>query len=118
ERLARDGAVLRERNVGGRERVLSSLMLPVLALTITFAAFDWLMSLQPFWLSSIFGVYVFAGGFLAGMALLAILAYGTVRTGHLREELTGYHFHALGRLLLAFVIFWAYCAYFQAMLIQ
>lgn len=118
ERRHRDGRPLREESANGRERVLSSLMLPLLAITITFAAFDWLMSMDPFWFSAIYGVYVFAGGFLASIALLTLLAAAAVGSGRLGEELTGYHFHALGRLLLAFVVFWAYCAYFQAMLIQ
>ena len=49
-------------------RYSGALLIP-LALTTTFAAFDWLMSLAPHWYSTIFGVYVFAGGLVAGFAL-------------------------------------------------
>lgn len=117
ERALRDGRPIREDTPNGRERALCSAVLPLLAITITFAAFDWLMSLDPFWWSTIFGVYVFAGGMLAGLALLTFLAWSAKRTGAL-EELSADHFHALGRLLLTFVVFWAYAGFFQAMLIK
>ena len=100
----------------GRERAFAAALLPPVGLAITFAAFDWLMSLQPTWASSMFGVYFFAGGFVAAIALLAVLARRAVVTGAV--ALTPHHFHALGRLLLAFVVFWAYAAFFQAFLIQ
>ena len=100
-----------------RFRMFAAAMLPPVGLAITFAAFDWLMSLQPSWFSSMFGVYYFAGGFGAGIAVLAILArhlYATTVPG----TITPHHFHALGRLLFAFVVFWAYTSYFQGFLIQ
>lgn len=102
-----------------RQRVVASVALPPVGLALTFAAFDWLMSLQPQWLSTAFGVYYFAGGFVASLGLLAALAYFSRRSSStLEQAITPYHFHALGRLLFAFSIFWAYIAYFQAMLIQ
>jgi len=101
-----------------RERVFSSAMLPLVSLAITFAAFDWLMSLTPSWFSSTFGVYYFAGGFVGAIALLCVLAQRGVSRGTLRDVLTGHHFHALGRLVFAFTIFWAYVAYFQVFLIS
>jgi len=52
---------------------LSSIGLVVVALTLTFAAFDWLMSLEPTWYSTSYGVYVFAGGYLAALALVAVV---------------------------------------------
>lgn len=101
-----------------RERAFSSAMLVPVSLAVTFAAFDWLMSLEPTWFSTMFGVYYFAGSFLAGWATIALCAYLGVRSGELREGITANHFHALGRLLFAFVIFWAYAAYFQVFLIK
>lgn len=102
-----------------RDRVLSAAMLPLVGIALTFAAFDWLMSLEPAWYSTMFGVYYFAGSFLGGLALLTVLAHATRQSGLLGEEqLTRFHFHALGRLLLAFVVFWAYIAFFQGMLIK
>jgi hypothetical protein len=118
DRRVQSGAEIDHEALSTRMRVLSAAMLPLVGLCLTFAAFDWLMSLDPTWFSSMFGVYYFAGGFLGSMALLTVLAYAARRRGLLAEELTGFHFHALGRLLLAFVIFWAYIAFFQAMLIQ
>lgn len=97
-------------------RVFAAGMLPPVGLALTFAAFDWLMSLQPAWFSSMFGVYVFAGGFAAGIALLAVLTQRLHARGV--ASITRHHFHAIGRLLFAFVVFWTYTAYFQGFLIQ
>jgi hypothetical protein len=93
-----------------KSRKLSSAGLPIFALTITFAAFDWLMSLNPLWSSTIFGLYIFAGGFVASIALLCIVAS---RMSFVTES----QLHNLGKLLLAFVAFWAYMAFAQYMLI-
>jgi len=97
-----------------RERVFAAAMLPPVALATTFASIDWLMSLQPAWISTMFPVYFFASGFSAALALLAIAA-GWLRTP---LALTPHHFHALGRMVFAFVVFWAYTAYFQGFLIR
>jgi hypothetical protein len=97
-----------------RERVFAAAMLPPVALALTFASIDWVMSLEPAWVSSMFPVYFFAGGFSASIAVLTIVA--AVQRPTL--GLTGHHFHALGRLLFAFVVFWAYTSYFQGFLIQ
>jgi hypothetical protein len=96
------------------ERSFSAATLPLVALALTFAAFDWLMSLQPFWMSSIFGVYLFAGGFVASLGLVAVLAHVAARSGS--APIRPPHFHALGRLMLGFTVFWAYIAFFQALL--
>jgi hypothetical protein len=101
-----------------RSRRLSAAMLPLLGLTVTFASFDWLMSLEPEWFSSAYGVYYVAGGLLGGMALLTLLAHGARQSSLLGDELGRFHFHALGRLLLAFVVFWAYIAFFQSLIIR
>jgi hypothetical protein len=101
-----------------RAKTLSAGGLPVVGLTLTFAAFDWLMSLDSAWVSSVFGVYWFAGGFVASIGLVAALTERGARRGALLAAITPAHFHALGRLLFSFSIFWAYIAFFQAMLIQ
>ena len=100
----------------GRERTLSAAGLPLVSLALTFAAFDWLMSLQPLWISSIFGVYFFAGGFVASLGLVAFLSHAAARAG--AELIRPPHFHALGRLMFGFTVFWAYIAFFQALLIN
>jgi hypothetical protein len=101
-----------------RERTFASAMLPPVGLALTFAAFDWIMSLEPQWYSSIFGIYVFAGGFLAAIAGVTVLAERLWRRREAGGAVTRNHFHALGRLLFAFTVFWAYAAFFQAMLIR
>ncbi len=101
-----------------RERALSCAMLPAVGLALTFAAIDWIMSLEPIWYSSIFGVYVFAGGFLAAIALVTILAARLWARHGGAGAITRNHFHALGRMLFAFTVFWTYAAFFQAMLIR
>jgi len=100
-----------------KQRRLAAYALPFLGLSITFAAFDWLMSLQPTWFSTIFGVYYFAGGFVGAVALLTlitVLARGPNLYGSL---VSADHYQNLGNFLFAFVIFWAYIAFSQFMLI-
>ncbi|HVY63018.1 MAG TPA: hypothetical protein VHF22_15275, partial [Planctomycetota bacterium] len=100
-----------------RPRFLSAAMLPVMAITINFAAWDWLMTLSPAWHSSMFGIYVFAGGFAGAVAVAILGVFAAVRAGALPAEVGESHFHALGKLLLTAVVFWAYTFYFQGMLI-
>ena len=95
----------------GRLQRISAAALPLLVLAATFAAFDWLMSLQPAWLSTIFGIYWLTGGLAAAVALLALLL------PLLREEGLENHRIAVGKLLLALVICWAYVAFMQLLLI-
>lgn len=99
-----------------RERRFACAMVLPLGLVLSFAAFDWLMSLQPAWWSTVFGLYVTAGTLAAGLAAVIVVAWWSRRARLV--PLTGNHFHAMGRLLLAFSILWTYLAYFQAFLIQ
>jgi len=100
------------------QRRLGAGSLPFLALTMTFAAFDWMMSLDPRFFSTIFGVYWFAGSFMAAFAVTIVAASATradpTAFGH---HLNLEHFHSLGKFMLAFVAFWAYIAFSQFMLI-
>ncbi|MGC3997742.1 MAG: hypothetical protein QM767_09710 [Anaeromyxobacter sp.] len=100
------------------QRRLGAGALPLLALTLTFAAFDWLMSIDPRFFSTIFGVYWFAGSFVATFAV-TILA-GTATRNDLTQfgaHMSAEHFHSLGKFLLAFTAFWAYVAFSQFLLI-
>lgn len=90
--------------------------LPIVGLTLTFAAFDWLMSLTTKWFSSVWGVYYWAGGVVAVFSLLIIIALLLSRTPLLGDVLNPAHWLSLGKFLLAFVCFWAYIAYSQYML--
>ncbi len=100
----------------GLERISAIAMIPA-ALVTTFAAFDLLMSLDPLWFSTIFGVYFWSGGFLALLALLPLLVIGLQRSGRLNAAVTVEHYHDMGKLIFAFTIFWAYIAFSQYMLI-
>jgi hypothetical protein len=96
---------------------LSAAFLAVFAITFTLASIDWIMSLEPVWYSSIFGVYNFAGLFLSGLAAITLGALRLERTGPLKGVLTEEHLHDLGKLMFAFSIFWMYIWFSQYMLI-
>jgi hypothetical protein len=89
----------------------------VLGLTLTFAAFDWVMSLVPVWYSTIYGVYVFAGSAVAIFAAVIVVALSLRQHGHLGNAVHVEHFHDLGKLLFGFTCFWAYAGFSQWMLI-
>jgi len=101
-----------------RERRLAAAMLPPVGLALSFASIDWVMSLEKLWFSSIFGIYVFAGGFVAAIALVTVLSARIWSGEQAPGWLTRNHFHALGRMMFAFTVFWAYNAFFQALLIR
>jgi len=94
----------------------STAALILFAFTVTFFAFDFLMSLTPHWYSTIFGVYFFAGCVLGFFALITVLAILVQRAGALRRTITAEHYHDLGKLIFAFTVFWAYIAFSQYML--
>jgi len=87
------------------------------ALSITFAAFDWLMSLDPHWFSTIFGVCYFSGGFMAFLAFAVLMAQWLGKRGYLKEVINVEHYHDLGKLMFAFMVFWTYVNFSQYMLI-
>ena len=103
--------------VDGRSRGLSAGGLPAVSLTLSFAAFDWLMSLSPDWFSTIYGVYFFAGGFLGVLALLAAIEPRTVHARLTGAPASTDDYHKLGNLLLTFTVFWAYIAFSQLLII-
>lgn len=102
---------------GGRPVALSAAGLPAFAFTVTFAAFDWAMSLEPTWYSTMYGVYYFSGAFLGALSLVVLLVAGLERGGQLRGRVAAAHYHALGRLMLTFVVFWAYIAFSQLLIV-
>ncbi len=99
-------------------RKLSAPFMLLFAATVTFASFDWLMSLNPYWFSTMFGVYVFAGLTVASLAAMTLLTIWLMYSGRLGTGLvTGDHLYSLGALLFAFTCFWGYVAFSQYMLI-
>jgi len=101
-----------------KQRRLGAGALPFLALTLSFASFDWMMSLDPRFFSTIFGVYWFAGSFMGAFAVLIVAAAATrADPNQFGHHLNADHVHSLGKFLLAFTAFWAYIAFSQFMLI-
>jgi len=102
----------------GRLQAFSGPILILFAFTLTFASFDWMMSLKPTWFSTMYGVYVFSGVALSGLAaitlaVLGLRAQGFIPAGLIRRD----HLYSLGALLFAFTCFWAYISFSQFMLI-
>lgn len=98
-----------------RLRRLAPAFMIVFALTVTLAAFDWLSSLEPEWYSDIFGVYIFAGFFTAGLAAISLGVTLLKRSGRL-PDIKFDHVYNLGALLFAFTVFWSYIGFAQYML--
>jgi hypothetical protein len=108
-----------DREVGHTRRNvrLSIFFLVVFAVTFWLASFDWIMSLEPNWASTIFGIYNFAGMFSGGLALMIMFVLWLRRSGPLRDFVNEEHLHDLGKLLFAFCTFWMYIWFSQYMLI-
>jgi hypothetical protein len=86
------------------------------ALCLTFGAFDWLMSLNYHWFSTMFGVYIFAGAAGSSMSLLVLVITALRQAGYLKDIVTIEHYHIMGKWMLAFCVFWAYIGFSQYML--
>ncbi len=86
-------------------------------ITLTYAAFDLLMSLNPHWYSTIFGVYYFAGSAVGGFSIILLSVLLQQRLSLIPPLISDEHLRDLGRLLFAFVIFWCYIAFSQYMLL-
>ena len=89
----------------------------LIAFSLTFAVFDWVMALDPTWYSTIFGVTIFAGSMVAGLAVLILIFTSMRQSGLLAREVNVEHYHDLGKLLFGFLCFWAYVSFSQFMLI-
>jgi hypothetical protein len=89
----------------------------VMMLSVSLAAFDWSMSLDPHWYSTIFGLYVFAGGAWAMFAVWTLICIGFRKQGILANTIRTDHFHDLGKWMFALTVFWAYIAFSQYLLI-
>jgi hypothetical protein len=98
-------------------QTMSAPALLAFALTVTLASFDLLMSLDPIWFSTIFGVYFFSGCVVGFFALMIATLASLQRRGLLAASVNIEHYHDLGKLLFGFVFFWGYIAFSQYMLI-
>jgi hypothetical protein len=87
------------------------------AFSITFMAIDWVLSLDPHWFSTIFGMLFMAGQGLSSMAFLITVMVMLSYFRPMSEILTPRHLHDLGKLLLALVMVWAYFSFSQFLII-
>ncbi|MBS0196365.1 MAG: hypothetical protein JSR77_06370 [Planctomycetes bacterium] len=100
-----------------KARFTSAWGMLLFALSTAFAAFDWLMSLDYKFFSTMWGVYYFAGSAFSAAALIAIILAVLRLRGKLEGTVTGEHFHDIGKLLFSFTVFWAYISFSQYFLI-
>jgi hypothetical protein len=100
-----------------RFRTVSAPGLLFLVITVTFASVDWVMSLEPEWFSTIFGLLTVAGSGLTGLAFTIIVLAAIDKDHPQGTLLTPRHFHDFGKLLLAFVMLWAYLSFSQFLII-
>ena len=95
---------------------LSAVFMPVFAITLSFAAVDWIMSLEAYWYSTIFGVYFYAGATVASLAAVTLISVLLNEKGYLHSRINNEHYYSLGTLMFAFTAFWGYIAFSQYML--
>ena len=98
-------------------RKISAPAIPLFALSIAFASFDWLMSLDPHWFSTMFGVYFFAISFQSFWAIMILMVFFLQSQGLLKNTIGQAHIYDLGAWLFAFTVFYAYIAFSQFLLI-
>jgi len=104
-------------SIPAKLRSTSAWGLPLTAVTLAFASYDILMSLDPHWFSTIFGVYFFSGGILSAVAVITLVALLLQNLGgQLQNTITREHYQDLGKYMFGFVVFWAYIAFSQYML--
>ena len=100
-----------------RRRAWAGAGLPMIVLSLTFASIDWLMSVEPRWYSTMYGITFVVSCGLVAYAYVIFLLTQLSKTKAMADILRPLHFRDLGNLLLAFVMFWAYTAFSQFLLI-
>jgi hypothetical protein len=96
---------------------LSGPGLVLYGLTVTFASIDWLMSLEPQWFSTMYGILIMGGQGLSAMAFIIAVVVVLSQYKPLSEVITPRHLHDLGKLMLAFLMLWAYFGFSQFLII-
>jgi hypothetical protein len=97
-------------------RKWSAIFLVFFGYSSSVAAWDWVMSIDPHWFSTMFGWYVFASWWVAGLAMIALIVVNLKEAGYLKM-VNANHLHDLGKFIFAFSIFWTYIWFCQFMLI-
>jgi hypothetical protein len=117
-RWSREQDVNREdRGLRRRLKMLAGPGMILYVFVMSFAAIDWVMSISPHWASTIYGFLFVAGQLISSMALMIAVVVLLARSGPLSGVLQPRHIHDLGKLLLAFVMLWAYFSFSQLLII-
>jgi hypothetical protein len=106
-----------DRQLTRKLQVLSGPGLVLYGLTVTFASIDWVMSLDPSWFSTIFGILFMGGQGLSAMAFTITVMVALSYYKPMSETLQPRHLHDLGKLMLAFLMLWAYFSFSQFLII-
>ncbi len=106
-----------DRMLRRRLQLLSGPGIVLYVFTVTFAAVDWVMSLSPHWVSTIYGFLFVAGQIISAMSLMIIVVVMLARTEPMSRVLQPRHLHDLGKLLFAFILLWAYFSFSQLLII-
>lgn len=106
-----------DKSVTRRLKMLAGPGIVIYVFVMTFAAIDWVMSLSPHWASTIYGFLFVVGQLISSMSLMIAIVVLLARTGPLSGVLQPRHIHDLGKLLLAFVMLWAYFQFSQLLII-
>ncbi|HJY64363.1 MAG TPA: quinol:cytochrome C oxidoreductase [Ignavibacteria bacterium] len=90
---------------------------PLFMITLTVTSIDWMMSLEPHWYSTMFGVYYFAGTLVAALSVNTFILLNLKQGGYLHPQIESIHFYSLSTLMFGFNVFWGYIGFSQYMLI-
>ena len=99
-----------------KSMTLSAVFLVLFAITSSTAGWDFLMSIEPHWFSTLFGWYTFAGLFVSGLAMMCVIILYLRRKGYM-DHVSESHLHDVGKFMFAFSVFWTYLWFSQFMLI-
>jgi hypothetical protein len=106
-----------DRRFGKRMTVLSGPGMVLLVFTVSFASIDWFMSLDPEWSSTIFGFIFVAAWSLSALSFVVAVMAALAKHEPMHHVVGQFHFHDLGKLLLALVMLWSYFAFSQFLII-
>jgi hypothetical protein len=96
---------------------ISAIFMVLFGLTYSVASFDWIMSVEPHWFSTIFALYTFSGLFVSAIAFITISLIVLQSWGYFKGVINENHYHDLGKFMFGFSTFWAYIWFSQYLLI-
>ncbi|TRX71062.1 quinol:cytochrome C oxidoreductase [Carboxylicivirga sp. M1479] len=99
-----------------KQRGVAGVFIVLFAITSSTSAWDWIMSIDAHWFSTLFGWYIFVSTFVSAVAIVIILLFVLKSMGYM-EHVNDEHLHDLGKYLFGFSIFWAYLWVSQYLLI-